>query len=108
MEGTRLRRRSTRQVIVLSLVALATIPPVPARQAQKAEKPFARILDLVQGSGKDAELPPQLSRQLGHATKLQSVDVKQIAYPLKGTNVTAFNVSVRNHEDMVIFRVTET
>jgi hypothetical protein len=58
--------------------------------------------------GKDAQMPPTLSNLLGLTPNRETVAVKQVAAKIRGTDMTGFNVSVKNHRDIVIFHETPT
>jgi hypothetical protein len=109
-----LRRYGVRRVIVLILVVLAGLPalvgsPALAQQTNNTEKPLAPMVSrTLHDMGKDAQMPPTLSNLLGLTPNLETVAVKQVAAKIKGTDMIGFNVSVKNHEDIVIFRETPT
>ena len=95
-----------RRVMVLSLGVLAVLPGL-AQEPKKADKPLAKMEELTLGEmGKDAQMPPTLSNLLGLTPVREAVAVKQVAAKIKGTDTIGFNVSVRNHKDIVIFRET--
>ena len=97
-----------RRVMVLSLAVLAVIPAI-AQEAKKAEKPLAKMVERTLGEmGKEAQMPPTLSNLLGLTPAREAVAVKQVASKLRGTDMIGFNVAVRNHRDIVIFRETST
>lgn len=93
--------------VVLGLLVPVALPAC-AQQAKRAEKPLATMVDRVlSGSGKDTQLPPHLANEFGLTPGLEIVAVKQVAYLVKRMDVIAFNVSIKNHADIVIFRETE-
>jgi hypothetical protein len=97
-----------RKVVATILLALITFPAT-AQQAGDGGKPFAELADLIlHGEGRDAHLPPNISRELGLASKLDVVNVKQIAFPLNKKETIGFNVCIRNREDIVIFWISDT
>lgn len=97
-----------RRVGLTLILALFTFPATSQRP-KPADKPFAKFSESVLGDvGKDAHLPPHVSQLLGLTTKEQNTNVKQVAFFLKDQEVIAFNVSVQNHKDIVLFRVTPT
>jgi hypothetical protein len=103
-----LQRGTVPWVLALCLLALATFPAY-SQQAKKAPKPFASTIDRVLGSsGKDAQMPPTLSNLLGLTAVRETVAVKQLAAKINGTDMIGFNVSLKNHGDIVIFRETPT
>lgn len=103
-----LRRECVRRVMVLSLGVLAVLPGL-AQEPKKAEKPLAKMEERTLGEmGKDAQMPPTLSNLLGLTPVREAVAVKQVAAKIKETDMIGFNVSVRNHKDIVIFRETAT
>ena len=96
------------RVIVLCLAVLAGSPAL-AQEATNADKPLAPMVRRTLGDmGKDAHMPPTLSNLLGLTPNRESVAVKQVAAKIKGTDMIGFNVSVKNHGDIVIFRETPT
>lgn len=97
-----------RRVIVLGLALLGGLPDF-AQEAKNTEKPLAPMIRRTLGDmGKDAEMPPTLSHLLGLTANREAVAVKQVAAKIKGTDMIGFNVSVKNHGDIVIFRETTT
>jgi hypothetical protein len=109
-----LRRYGVRRVIVLTMAVLAGLPalvglPALAQQANNAEKPLAPMVSrTLHDMGKDAQMPPTLSNLLGLTPRREAVAVKQVAAKIRGTDMIGFNVSAKNHEDIVIFRETPT
>jgi hypothetical protein len=108
-----LRRYGVRRVIVLILVVLAGLPALvglPAlAHSNTTEKPLAPMVSrTLHDMGKDAQMPPTLSNLLGLTPNREAVAVKQVAAKIKGTDMIGFNVSVKNHGDIVIFRETPT
>jgi hypothetical protein len=94
--------------MVLSLAVLAGLPAM-AQEAKKAEKPLAPMVRrTLHDMGKDAQMPPMLCKLLGLAPNPETVAVKQVAAKIRGTDMIGFNVSVKNHGDIVIFRETPT
>jgi hypothetical protein len=103
-----LRRYGVRRVIVLTLAMLAGSPAL-AQEAKNTEKPLAEMVRrTLQDMGKDALMPPTLSYLLGLTPHPEIVAVKQVAAKIRGTDMIGFNVSVKNHGDIVIFRETPT
>jgi hypothetical protein len=97
-----------RRVVATILLTLTTFP-ASAQQTKNAGKPFASLADRVlHGEGHDAHLPPNISQELGLASKPGVVNVKQIAFPLNEKQVIGFNVCVQNHRDIVIFWISDT
>jgi len=97
-----------RPVIVLTLAVLAGLPAL-AQGAKTTEKPLALMVRrTVQDMGKDALMPPMLSYLLRLTPHPETVAVKQVAARIRGTDMIGFNVSVKNHGDIVIFRETPT
>jgi hypothetical protein len=97
-----------RRVMVLSLVVTAAWPGL-GQETKKAEKPLAKMEERTLGEmGKDAQMPPTLSNLLGLTQVREAVAVKQVAAKIKGTDMIGFNVSVKNHKDIVLFRETAT
>ena len=97
-----------RRVAVTILLALTTFP-ASSQQTNPAGKPFAGLAERVlHGWGRDAHLPPNLSQELGLTSKLEVVNVKQIAFHLHDKEIIAFNVCTQNQEDIVIFWITDT
>jgi hypothetical protein len=95
-------------VIVVTLAVLAGLPAL-AQDAKKTEKPLALMVRRTVGDmGKDALMPPKLSYLLGLTPHPETVAVKQVAAKIRGTDMIGFNVSVKNHGDIVIFRETPT
>jgi hypothetical protein len=103
-----LRRYGVQRVIVLTLAVLAGLPAL-AQDAKNTEKPLALMVRrTVHDMGKDALMPPTLSYLLGLTPHPETVAVKQVAAKIRGTDMIGFNVSVKNHGDIVIFRETPT
>lgn len=103
-----LGRLCVRRVMLLSVMALAVVP-MSAQEAKQAEKPLAKMVDRTLGEmGKDAQMPPTLSNLLGLTQVREAVAVKQVAAKIRGTDMIGFNVPVKNHRDIVIFRETTT
>jgi hypothetical protein len=99
---------SVRRAIVLSVAVLAALPAA-AQETKNTEKPLALMVRrTLHDMGKDAQMPPTLSNLLGLTPNREPVAVKQVAAKIKGTDMIGFNVSVRNHGDIVIFRETPT
>jgi hypothetical protein len=97
-----------RRVIMLTLAVLAGWPAV-AQEAKKTEKPLALMVRrTVHDMGHDAVMPPTLSYLLGLTPHPETVAVKQVAAKIRGTDMIGFNVSAKNHGDIVIFRETPT
>jgi hypothetical protein len=97
-----------RRVIVLTLAVLAGLPAL-AQDAKNTEKPLAPMVRrTVHDMGKDALMPPTLSYLLGLTPHPETVAVKQVAAKIRGADMIGFNVSVKNHGDIVIFRETPT
>lgn len=97
-----------RRVMVLSLVVLAGLAGL-AQESKKTEEPLAAMVRRTLGDmGKEAQMPPTLSNLLGLTPNREGVAVKQVAAKIKGTDMIGFNVSARNHGDIVIFRETPT
>jgi hypothetical protein len=97
-----------RPLIVLSLAVLLA-SPVLAQEPQNTDKPLALMLRrTLHDMGKDAQMPPTLSNLLGLTPNREAVAVKQVAAKIRGTDMIGFNVSVKNHADIVIFRETPT
>jgi hypothetical protein len=97
-----------RRVIVVTLAVLAGLPAL-AQDAKNTEKPLALMVRRTVGDmGKDALMPPTLSYLLGLTPHPETVAVKQVAAKIRGTDMIGFNVSVKNHGDIVIFRETPT
>lgn len=95
-----------RRVGLTFLLVLFTFP-ASSQKPKPADKPFAKLSESVLADvGKDAHLPPHVSQLLGLTTKEENTNVKQVAFFLKDKEVIAFNVSVQNHKDIVLFRVT--
>ena len=95
-----------RPVMVLTLAVLAGLPAL-AQEAKNTEKPLALMVRrTVQDMGKDALMPPMLSYLLRLTPHPGTVAVKQVAARIRGTDMIGFNVSVKNHGDIVIFRET--
>lgn len=97
-----------RRVIVL-ILALIVGSPSWTQEAKSTQKPLALMVRRTLGDmGKDAQMPPTLSNLLGLTPNPHSVAVKQVAAKIAGTDMIGFNVSVKNHRDIVIFRETST
>lgn len=97
-----------RRAMVLSLVMLAGLPGL-AQESKKTKEPLAAMVRRTLGDmGKDAQMPPTLSNLLGLTPSWEAVEVKQVAAKIRGTDTIGFNVSVKNHGDIVIFRETPT
>jgi hypothetical protein len=97
--------RRTALTILLALAAFSASP----QQSHDDEKPFARLAErALHGWGRDAHLPPNISRELGLASQSAVVNVKQVAYHLNESEIIAFNVCTQNEKDIVIFRITES
>jgi hypothetical protein len=97
-----------RGVVVTILLAFSTFP-ASSQQAKNAVKPFAKLAErALHGEGHDAHLPPNISHELGLASKLGVVNVKQIAFPLNQKEAIGFNVCIQNHRDIVIFWISDT
>ena len=98
-----------RRVIVLSVAVLAAALPAAAQETKNTEKPLALMVRrTLQDMGKDAQMPPTLSNLLGLTPNRETVAVKQVAAKIRGTDMIGFNVSVKNHRDIVILRETLT
>lgn len=67
---------------------------------------LAAIVDEALVAGTEARLPPNLALVLGLSGTLQPAPVRQIAARVEHA-VRAFNVSLANHRDLVIFTVDE-
>ena len=97
-----------RRVVVTILLALTPFS-ASSQQTSNAGKPFARLAERVlHREGRDAHLPPNISHELALTSTLGEVDVKQIAFHLNDKEIIAFNVCIQNHEDIVIFWITDT
>jgi hypothetical protein len=97
-----------RRVIVLCLAVLASLPAY-AQKTKNTETPLAPMVRrALQDMGKDATMPPTLSNLLALTPNREAVSVRQVAAKIKGTEMIGFNVSVKNHADIVIFRETPT
>ena len=97
-----------RRVIVLSLAVLVGSPAL-TQEAKSSEKPLTLMVGrTLHDMGKDAQMPPTLSYLLGLTPHPETVAVKQVAAKIRGTDMIGFNVSVKNHGDIVIFRETPT
>jgi hypothetical protein len=104
-----LRRNGVRRVMVLSLVVLGGLPGLAQEAKKKAEAPLAPMVRRTLGDmGKDAQMPPTLSNLLGLTPSREAVAVKQVAAKIRGADMIGFNVSVKHHGDIVIFRETPT
>jgi hypothetical protein len=94
--------------MVLCLAVLAAVPAL-AQESKNTEKPLALMVQrTLHEMGKDAQMPPTLSNLLGLTPNRETVAVKQVAAKIKGTDMIGFDVSVKNHGDIVIFRETPT
>ena len=92
----------------LAILLILTVFPAASQQAKNEEKPFATLSDRALGKwGRNAHLPPNISHELGVSSKQEAVDVKQIVFHLNEQEIVAFNVSVQNHKNIVIFRITD-
>jgi hypothetical protein len=97
-----------RRVIMLTLAVLVGWPAL-AQEAKNTEKPLALMVRrTVHDMGHDALMPPTLSYLLGLTPHPETVAVKQVAAKIRGTDMIGFNVPVKNHGDIVIFRETPT
>jgi hypothetical protein len=97
-----------RRVIALSVAVLAALPAA-AQEAKNTEKPLALMVRrTLHDMGKDAQMPPTLSNLLGLTPNRETVAVKQVAAKIRETDMIGFNVSMKNHRDIVIFRETLT
>jgi hypothetical protein len=97
-----------RRLIVLSLVMLVGSPSW-TQEAKNTEKPLALMVSrTLHDMGKEAQMPPTLSNLLGLTPTREIVAVMQVASKIKGTDMIGFNVSLKNHGDIVIFRETPT
>ncbi|HUC54714.1 MAG TPA: hypothetical protein VMR90_11735 [Candidatus Cybelea sp.] len=97
-----------RRGIVL-ILALIVGSPSWTQEAKRTQKPLAPMVRRTLGEmGKDAQMPPILSTLLGLTPKPEIVPVKQIAAKIRGTDMIGFDVSAKNHRDIVIFRETPT
>lgn len=97
-----------RRVIVLSLAVLVGLPAL-AQEAKNTEEALAvMVRRTLHDMGKDAHMPPTLAFLLGLTPHPETVAVKQVAAKIRGTDMIGFNVSVKNHGDIVIFRETPT
>ena len=97
-----------RRVIVLSLAVLVGSPAL-TQEANSTEKFLALMVRrTLHDMGKDAQMPPTLAYLLGLTPHPETVAVKQVAAKIRGTDMIGFNVSVKNHGDIVIFRETPT
>jgi hypothetical protein len=97
-----------RRVLVL-ILALIVGSPSWTQEAKSTQKPLALMVRRTLGDmGKDAQMPPTLSHLLGLTQNPHIVAVKQVAAKIAGTDMIGFNVSVKNHRDIVIFRETPT
>lgn len=67
---------------------------------------LAALVDEALGAGSDARLPPNLALVLGLSDTLQPAPVRQIAARVEH-EMRAFNVSLVNHRNLVIFTVDE-
>lgn len=95
--------------MVLSLVMLAGLAALAQETKNADGKPLAPMVQRTLGDmGKDAQMPPTLSNLLGLTPNREAVAVKQVAAKIKGTDMIGFDVSVKNHENIVIFRETPT
>ncbi|MGB7847108.1 MAG: hypothetical protein WBL63_15945 [Candidatus Acidiferrum sp.] len=91
------------------MAVLAAMPALAQKAKKKEEKLLAPMVDRALGDmGKDAQMPPTLSNLLALSPAREAVAVKQVAAKIRGTDMIGFNVSVKNHEDIVIFRETPT
>ena len=86
----------------LGIAALAVLTCAPAAGAGVG---LGGLVDAVLLKGLDGQLPPHLSLMLGIG-KGNSVAVKQ-AVLRAGPRVRVFNVSVANHQDIVILQTNE-
>ena len=90
-------RRVAGGVLAALLLAGATLAAPPR---------LAALVDEALGAGADARLPPNLALVLGLADTLQPAPVRQIAARVEH-EMRAFNVSLANHRDLVMFTVDE-
>jgi hypothetical protein len=89
-------------------VALATSPATPVRAA-KTHAPLAALAlyaQMVQDKGRDALLPPHLSKELALGDGAAATPVRQIA-TRAGTVVHAFNVLAGARHQRVLFTYDE-
>lgn len=97
-----------RQMMVLLLAAVIG-SPCWTQETNNAEKPLALMVRrTLHDMGKDAQMPATLSNLLGLTASREVVPVKQVAAKIAGSDMIGFNVSAKNHEDIVIFRETPT
>jgi hypothetical protein len=97
-----------RRVIVLTLAVSAGLPAL-AQEAKNTEKPLALMVRrTLHDMGKDALMPPRLAYLLDLSPHPETVAVKQVAAKIRGTDMIGFDVSVKNHGDIVIFRESPT
>jgi hypothetical protein len=95
--------------MVMLILAVVAASPCWTQEARKTEKPLAPMVRrTLRDMGKDAQMPATLSNLLGLTPSREVVPVKQVAAKIGGTDMIGFNVSVKNHEDIVIFRETPT
>lgn len=93
---------------VVTILLVLTAFPVSSQQAHNEEKPFVKLAERVlHGWGRDAHLPPNLAQELGLTPQFEAVNVKQVAFHLNDNEIIAFNVSIQNQKDIVIFRITD-
>jgi hypothetical protein len=74
--------------------------------AQVARTGLNDLIESVLRNGKDGQLPPHLSLVLGLGTGDAPLGVKQ-AVLREGHEVRVFNVSIANHQDIIILRTDE-
>jgi hypothetical protein len=102
----RLRRRGLVQVVILlsavSWPAAAQTKPAPGSHVENG---FAQAADRVLREGLEAKIPPHLSTLLGLSQELEC-PVKQ-GVLRTGQMVQAFDVSLENKNDIVLFVVNE-
>jgi hypothetical protein len=97
-----------RRVMVASLVMLVGSRSW-TQETKSTDKPLALMVNrTLHDIGKDALMPPTLSNVLGLTPNREVVGVKQVAAKINGTDMIGFDVSVKNHRDIVIFRETRT
>jgi hypothetical protein len=99
-------------LLVLSLVVQDGAPAAtagkvtPASRARAELQWLAQFADQVKAKGHEAQLPPNLSRELGLNTGAAPTIVQQIATRV-GTTVHAFNVPARARGQRVLFSYDE-
>ncbi len=105
----RLARGRLSALAGLITVLLVVTGPAAGQARSRTSGPgerVARAADTVLGDGLEAKIPPHVSEMLGISAALKDCPVKQ-RYQRDGTLVRGFEVSLTNHNDVVLFVADE-